>query len=811
MKKSKVFLVPFFVTSTISLLIFLGCSQFKSDQFIERNITSAEKEDYYTSNVKPIIDNRCVTCHACWNAPCQLNMQSFEGIERGATKTLVYGLKLAKRAPSRLGIDAHSASEWHSKKEFYPVLDRENPENSLFYKMIVLGNNYHQNLNYNPSEITKYAIRTEEQKSCPKSNLEFKLYEKMKPQFGMPYNMAPLKEEEFQTLVEWLNMGAPGPSEEVLSSMKKITKGMAEINKWEDFFNNQNPKNVVSSRYLFEHLFTAHIYFKNNPGEFFRLVRSTTPSPNEVSEIPSRRPYDPPNVDRFYYRFIKITETLAHKTHLPFEFSDEKLNRFKELFIDSKWNLKDGEKVEIPVYDSLKSSNPFIVFKQVPPLARYRFLIENSRFIWESIFRGSSCRSSLAINVIPDRFIQGFLDPKSDLSVTDPNFLEEAAPYLALPAESEAKLFVKGYTYYKRAQIKYTELRERYYRAAYPEGLSIKDVWDGDGYNKNAVITVARNNEGGSTLLGMIGGVPKESGILDYPLFERLHYNLTTNWDVWGATSYIIKTRIYTDNIRQEAGDVLLSFLPNPFRQNLRKTWYVGFVSEKKAQLRYPFREKDWPTAIKFNTSNPHVEFWDRLYKERLAGVYPKDFDPINSFTIQKNVPIFEESIDSERELDKEFGKISNLRGAFVESMPESSLLRVRRKGEEDLIYTIIRDTFHDNVSSLLLETSAIHHELDTLIIIKGVVDSFPNFIFDVNLEDMPQFFKSLYEVKLGKKGDLFYWKNNHPTFTSFINRFGIKKGDPRIWDSLDWFNRKFKKDNPIEAGVLDMLRYNDF
>ena len=37
-----------------------------------------------------IIDARCVVCHACYDAPCQLVMSSEEGLQRGASKEAVY-------------------------------------------------------------------------------------------------------------------------------------------------------------------------------------------------------------------------------------------------------------------------------------------------------------------------------------------------------------------------------------------------------------------------------------------------------------------------------------------------------------------------------------------------------------------------------------------------------------------------------------------------------------------------------------------------------------------------------------------------
>lgn len=44
----------------------------------------------YLDEVKSILDSRCVVCHACYNAPCQLKLSSFDGLDRGASKQAVY-------------------------------------------------------------------------------------------------------------------------------------------------------------------------------------------------------------------------------------------------------------------------------------------------------------------------------------------------------------------------------------------------------------------------------------------------------------------------------------------------------------------------------------------------------------------------------------------------------------------------------------------------------------------------------------------------------------------------------------------------
>ena len=44
----------------------------------------------YEDEVRPVLQRRCVVCHGCYDAPCQLKLSSPAGITRGASKELVY-------------------------------------------------------------------------------------------------------------------------------------------------------------------------------------------------------------------------------------------------------------------------------------------------------------------------------------------------------------------------------------------------------------------------------------------------------------------------------------------------------------------------------------------------------------------------------------------------------------------------------------------------------------------------------------------------------------------------------------------------
>ncbi|HKU43734.1 MAG TPA: hypothetical protein VJR89_36495, partial [Polyangiales bacterium] len=76
-----------------------------------------------------VFERRCVVCHGCYDAPCQLKLESIRGAERGASPAQVYDTaRLTAAEPTRLGIDAQSVAEWRAKG-FHGVLpDRDQPD-----------------------------------------------------------------------------------------------------------------------------------------------------------------------------------------------------------------------------------------------------------------------------------------------------------------------------------------------------------------------------------------------------------------------------------------------------------------------------------------------------------------------------------------------------------------------------------------------------------------------------------------------------------------------------------------------------------
>ena len=90
---------------------------------VPREVVASTGHLTYYNQIRPLLEKRCVVCHGCYDAPCQLKLDSYEGILRGASKEKVYnGIRLLGTSLTRLFEDAQSTSEWR-QKYFYPVIN----------------------------------------------------------------------------------------------------------------------------------------------------------------------------------------------------------------------------------------------------------------------------------------------------------------------------------------------------------------------------------------------------------------------------------------------------------------------------------------------------------------------------------------------------------------------------------------------------------------------------------------------------------------------------------------------------------------
>ena len=227
---------------------------------------SLKKEVSFVNDIKPILDNRCVSCHSCYNSPCQVKLSSYEGLQRGASKKDIYANRLSAADPTRLFVDAVNEKQWRKKGFFSITNDLKESNESIMMQYLF------QKMN-NPISTGNYSPETDEL-SCVKNKKELTEYFDNNPHKGMPYGFPALKEKEYNILLTWLEQGYKNdtPINIIPSEEQK------HINQFEKFFNNKDIKHKVSARYIYEHLFLAHISFDDTSKNFYELVRSSTPN-----------------------------------------------------------------------------------------------------------------------------------------------------------------------------------------------------------------------------------------------------------------------------------------------------------------------------------------------------------------------------------------------------------------------------------------------------------------------------------------------------------------------------------------------------
>lgn len=758
-----------------------------------RVLSSAEQLDLsggvsFAQHVKPILDSRCVVCHGCYDAPCQLKLGSIEGIDRGASKQKVYDFaRLDAINPTRLFVDAVNTEQWRNKG-FYPVLNERadspfaNLDNSLLAKLLQLKRS-----NPLPTVGTldeRFDLRVDRDSQCP-TVTEFPQYRHEHPQWGMPYALPGLSPTEDAILQKWLTEGSKVEARPPLSAQAEQA-----VVRWEQFFNGPSNKQRLVSRYIYEHLFIGHMHFTGHPdGEFFQWVRSKTPSGQAIVEINSLRPYDDPGSE-FYYRLKPVTETIVDKNHFVYELSDAKMNRFRALFLEADYPV-----TALPSYQTKVAANPFLAFRELPLDARYRFLLDDANYFVSGFIKGPVCRGEGATSSIRDRFWVFFFQPGRGNPEQINQALAENHLILGLPGEESDDIGLWGWSKFDDYGREYLAKKNEYLHQILPagEGFGMENIWDGDAHNPNAALTIFRHQDSATVMQGLIGKKPLTAWVVDYPIFERLHYLLVAGFNVFGSAGHQLASRTYMDLLRQDGENNFLRFMPAAQRQAIHDSWYQGSIGFRSIIPSFNIRHE---TLVNFQTSDPKQEFFD-LIRQRLGNVAGMS-DSINDCASKNCIRTSTNPV--QQMVDQQMHQLANLSGAMLQYLPEMSLIKVKMaEPQEDMVYTLLANRAYSNISNLLFNEDNRLFEKDTLTVVPGFVGSYPNFFFNVDEKQLGEFVQMVAKAK------------NQADFADLYQQFGVRRTNPEIWQLSDWFNQQHRQKRGLEAGWLDMSRYGNF
>ncbi|MFW0753735.1 fatty acid cis/trans isomerase [Pseudomonas sp. H11T01] len=734
----------------------------------------------YTRDIQPIFTEKCVACHACYDAACQLNLGSGEGAARGATKTPVYDGQRSKASPpTRLFYDAFGKTAWQ-RKDFYSVLDAQGSQAALMARMLELGHKTPLQPNARlPDEI---VLGLNRENMCPMPG-EFDGYADAHPKEGMPLAVTGLTDQQYQTLQRWLASGAPIDEQGLVPSAQEAL----QIVQWENLLNAPGARQSLVGRWLFEHWFLAHLYFKNGePGHFFQWVRSRTPPGQPIDLIATRRPNDDPGT-QVYYRLWPVQGVIVHKTHITFGLSAAKLARIKTLFYSGNWQVN-----ALPGYGPERRANPFDTFQAIPAQARYQFMLDNAEYFVRTFIRGPVCRGQIATDVIRDNFWAMFQAPEHDLYITDPAYRGKATPLLATPGQNDDVGSVLTLWHdYRDKRNEYEALRRDTYAEA--PAPSWSTLWAG---NDNALLSIFRHFDSASVNKGLIGDVPQTIWLFDYPLLERTYYQLAVNFDVFGNVSHQAQTRLYFDLIRNGAEQNFLRLMPADSRAGYLDDWYQS-SGKVKMWLDYESIDNDKPTALKLDEKDPKRDFANQLLV-RYGDLNARP-DPINrcdgAYCSRPNIdPALQDAEQALSRLTSRPAAGLNV----IDQLPEATMLRIETQSGKREIYSLLRNRAHSNVAFLLGESLRYQPGLDTLTLYPGVLSSYPNFIFNIPAEQVPEFVARMENAK------------DADHFEKIVDRWGIRRSHPQFWQYFHDLTEYIRETEPVEAGVLDMNRYEN-
>jgi hypothetical protein len=782
------------------LLVIAGCTtiarvewdrQYGASAPVDRRVqgpVAAYREPEYYRDIKPIFDRRCVVCHGCYDAPCQLKLDSFAGVDRGASQRRVYdGSRLLAENMTRLFVDAQNATEWRGK-DFYPVLNEfgqdpvTNLDGSSLYQMLLLKRD-HPMPTKGPLS-AEFDFSLDRAQSCTRVET-FAEYAGAKPLTGMPYGMPAIEEVHFQTIKRWLETGA-----KVAAAVPLPAALQGEIGRWEEFLNGDSLQQQLMARYIYEHLYLGDLYFGSSApnvarasaaAQYFKLVRSRTAPGEPIDLIASRRPYDDPGVARVYYRLEPILSTQLAKTHMPYPLDRQRMEKWRAWFLGGDYNV-----TVLPSYEPDIASNPFKAFRDIPTGARYRFLLDEAQFTIMGFIKGPVCRGQTALNVIEDQFWVVFIDPDRLDASREGEFLGQQSDNLRLPAEVESNAVPLNWRRYSRAQQRFLEAKTAFLDNALEEserGPALDDIWNGYGVNPNAALTVFRHFDSATVVQGLVGDTPKTAWVVGYALLERIHYLLVAGYDVYGNVGHQLMTRMYMDFLRMEGEFNFLAFLPQRDRLRERHFWYRN-VNEDVADFVYgPSVRLDVETTIPFRTDDPKTELLTDL-REYMGPALSHRWD----LALAPNMaPVTRTALLN----------LQYMRGAQLRFLPELSLVSIVIDGQRRP-FTLIHNNGHANVSTLLFETSRLLPNEDTVSLVPGVLGAYPAAFFQLDEAQLPLFVTAIDRLQ------------SEDDYRQLVDRFGVRRNSPLFWTHSDWWHEQLQRQSGVEFGMLDYNRFEN-
>jgi hypothetical protein len=294
--------------------------------------------------------------------------------------------------------------------------------------------------------------------------------------------------------------------------------------------------------------------------------------------------------------------------------------------------------------------------------------------------------------------------------------------------------------------------------AASHGGARLDMIWDGDGANPNAALTVMRHFDSATVVQGLVGEPPKTAWLVDYSLLERIYYLLVAGYDVYGNITHNLNSRLYMDFLRMEGEANFISFLPSDARADALSRWYRDATKESLDHMRALVVDPAVESAIPYRGIDPQKELFAKLGK-RLEPVLDRRLSLINV---------------TDADLREQLERLAALRGERLGLLPELSYLIIRDSQGIVRYFTLVKDTGHRNVTHLLLEQNELAPEDNALTVVPGLIGAYPNAFFRLEQSELPEFVQAVSSLK------------SEVDYGYLSDRFAVRRTDPKFWEFSD-------------------------
>ena len=125
----------------------------------------------------------------------------------------------------------------------------------------------------------------------------------------------------------------------------------------------------------------------------------------------------------------------------------------------------------------------------------------------------------------------------------------------------------------------------------------------------------------------------------------------------------------------------------------------------------------------------------------------------------------------------------------------------IRVIAEQSPVDPPILQIFEDGARVRFIFAGNVYREpaADELHVLRGVQGSYPNFFFDVPEQRLAEFVDAVGKLK-----------PKDASARHLLDAFGVRRMDPHFWEVYDWFNDRFREEQPLEFGWLDLSRYQN-